>query len=201
MWRKRRRPTSKREQRPARQNVVGTGCPIRSAGELLPRNWSSSCRDRCLTFPSSNGMDSWPYDDRNAFQGPSTKPKSAQSSRDRPDLQQGMVGAVTLAEKNGRFKWSFLQTQGMNLQSCNDVVTLASIEDSNPWRMTPPFKVFPKTRAPPPRRSPFGAKLSAQHGVSQDYSLLRASNLFFRPTLSEHVCQKQIYRWNSSANS
>ena len=58
-------------------------------------------------------MDSWPYDDRNALQDPSKKPKGAQPLRDHPYLQQGMVGAVTLAEKDRRFEWSFLQTQGI----------------------------------------------------------------------------------------
>jgi hypothetical protein len=52
-------------------------------------------------------MDSWPCDVRNANQASSG---SKEDQPDHPHLQQGMVGAVTLVEKNGRLDWSFLRT-------------------------------------------------------------------------------------------
>jgi len=56
-------------------------------------------------------MDSWPYDDSNA----GNHPVSA-------SLHQGMVGAVTLVEKNGRFEWSFLRKRG---QPCLQYILIA----------------------------------------------------------------------------
>lgn len=71
-------------------------------------------------------MDSWPYDDRHASQEPSHKAKAVakgQPSRDYPYLQQGMVGAVTLAEKNGRFQWSCLRTEGSYFLIISEALT------------------------------------------------------------------------------
>lgn len=119
-------------------------------------------------------MDSWPYDDRQASQEPSHKGKAiakGRPSRDYPYLQQGMVSAVTLSEKNGRFQWSCLRTQGSYFLCSYEALMQIVVESTKRWRSGKPFKVFPETRGPLPRKSPFGPKLSAQHGVRLSYSL------------------------------
>ncbi|KAF5315685.1 hypothetical protein D9611_004780 [Ephemerocybe angulata] len=98
-------------------------------------------------------MDSWPYDDRRSSKQSSQNNGKSSNARSHPYLQQGMVGAVTLAEQHGRFEWSFLRS---NLAA----------EPTQRWRFTEPFKVFPETRGPLPQKSQFSAKVSAQHGAN-----------------------------------